>query len=848
MSSSFDDEEVWTKDLDELIREAVARYGDGNWIKVAQKLRIKHVTPEQCQNRWKTVLRDQTVKGPWTDEEDALLVALVDKYGPKKWSTIASFIKGRIGKQCRERWLNHLSPDVTKVPWKEEEDQILISTQQQLGNKWSLISKLLPGRSENAVKNRFNSIMGRNGMRRKKVASVVNRHLKKRELKLKHSGSHSPLMRPMASDSILFGDRNGKYELDQNMEVEQQQQQQQQHDLSSMNTHLHDHMSKSLSTSHSISTEISSTGEVNSNGEMMSGNHNGTGSSNSNSGNGSSTSRMPFFRARSHDSGSSLLLKQEDSMALHGMTMYNHVSPRNSLNDSMTASREVEVAPVVKRSPVSESLYHHRSLDLDSDVEWTPDWPLNPSIFGTSSSYSRNNSFDMRLAYNSSIARDPLFNSYQQEEKSLRNLDNFVLGHFGAHNSALPYDEDLLDDNLPMPYSDLPPMDMYGGGNKWTQASDHPNVGQYNSNSHAMAEDHVFRSDPTYLSQWVNESENSSYNYGQPLLPQYNRHNDYRFVDQESCSPHRLFGSNASYPNRGLFGPLGPINEMSHFLNDSSSDHQGMTNENRYFNQASLGNHDTIDNSSNDNRCNNSMNSNNNSNNNNNNSNMHNNNNKENMNSNYSSSFNSIHSFAATKSNDIHCNSNGNSGGSGGNSGSGNSGNSGSGNGIGSGGSSSSGGDSSSSSSGSSSVVGGNNNNNSSPLNDEYAMQQYNLKMNSLGAPSASSTGSTQPDPQEAYNSLYVKYLGYSDSEVSLPHIVRDKYLSNNTNNMNNMNTNSGNVMSCLSHDSYMQSLEPSSMKSNIGLPSTHSIVDVYGDVDCYRGVCLNTETNGVEF
>ena len=101
--------------------------------------------------------------------------SLVEKFGPKKWSTIASYINGRIGKQCRERWLNHLSPEVSKDVWTEEEDEILINAQIQMGNKWSYISKLLPGRSENAVKNRYNSIASRNGVRKKRLGTFVNR-------------------------------------------------------------------------------------------------------------------------------------------------------------------------------------------------------------------------------------------------------------------------------------------------------------------------------------------------------------------------------------------------------------------------------------------------------------------------------------------------------------------------------------------------------------------------------------------------------------------------------------------------------------------------------------------------
>ncbi|KAH9256620.1 hypothetical protein BASA81_005124 [Batrachochytrium salamandrivorans] len=101
-------------------------------------------------------------RGNWTKEEDQLLRDLVGQYGLKKWAVIATKLpSGRIGKQCRERWVNHLDVYVKKAPWTNEEDNVLIQGQKKLGNKWCAISKLLVGRPENAVKNRWNSIVNR---------------------------------------------------------------------------------------------------------------------------------------------------------------------------------------------------------------------------------------------------------------------------------------------------------------------------------------------------------------------------------------------------------------------------------------------------------------------------------------------------------------------------------------------------------------------------------------------------------------------------------------------------------------------------------------------------------------
>lgn len=71
-----------------------------------------------------------TIKGPWTDEEDELLRKLVEKYSPSKWSLIASHMENRNGKQCRERWLNHLSEGIRKGTWSESEEELLVDAHQ----------------------------------------------------------------------------------------------------------------------------------------------------------------------------------------------------------------------------------------------------------------------------------------------------------------------------------------------------------------------------------------------------------------------------------------------------------------------------------------------------------------------------------------------------------------------------------------------------------------------------------------------------------------------------------------------------------------------------------------------
>lgn len=144
----------WTKEEDDALRVAVHNHQEKNWKAIASQVPGRNHT--QCLQRWTKVLAPGLVKGHWSLEEDELLRKLVTN-DKKHWGDVAAKIPGRTSKQCRERWHNHLDPSIVRGAYTAEEDRIIIEAQARLGNRWSVIASMLPGRTEDAVKIRWKS-------------------------------------------------------------------------------------------------------------------------------------------------------------------------------------------------------------------------------------------------------------------------------------------------------------------------------------------------------------------------------------------------------------------------------------------------------------------------------------------------------------------------------------------------------------------------------------------------------------------------------------------------------------------------------------------------------------------
>ena len=149
---TFNSKNTWSIEEEKKLSELVNIFKN-NWSLISEQIR-QH-SPAQCRNHWNKILKNGNIKGPWSAQEDKLLMEWVKKNGAKNWTKCSEFVYGRSGKQCREHWNNSLNPVLKKGNWTSEEDFLIMFFYKKYNGSWKKIIYLFDGRTENSIKNRF---------------------------------------------------------------------------------------------------------------------------------------------------------------------------------------------------------------------------------------------------------------------------------------------------------------------------------------------------------------------------------------------------------------------------------------------------------------------------------------------------------------------------------------------------------------------------------------------------------------------------------------------------------------------------------------------------------------------
>lgn len=152
----------WSKQDDTRLSDIMKKFKNPkDWEPIAKAFGSGK-TPKECHERWIRYLKPGVRKGQWQDHEDAIVVEAVttSKEQPfTRWSDLAQRLPGRVGKQIRDRWVNHLNPNINHMPFTREDDLLLWDGHKKLGKRWVEISSKYfnSSRSENHIKNRWYS-------------------------------------------------------------------------------------------------------------------------------------------------------------------------------------------------------------------------------------------------------------------------------------------------------------------------------------------------------------------------------------------------------------------------------------------------------------------------------------------------------------------------------------------------------------------------------------------------------------------------------------------------------------------------------------------------------------------
>ncbi|KAI5336744.1 PREDICTED: mRNAion [Prunus dulcis] len=143
-------------------------------------------------------------KGAWTAEEDHKLAEVIEVHGAKRWKTIASKAGlNRCGKSCRLRWLNYLRPNIKRGNISDQEEDLILRLHKLLGNRWSLIAGRLPGRTDNEIKNYWNSHLSKRIIQKEKQSGAnPTRQMVSTDQKLSLAEHHQKVHIEMKEDSL----------------------------------------------------------------------------------------------------------------------------------------------------------------------------------------------------------------------------------------------------------------------------------------------------------------------------------------------------------------------------------------------------------------------------------------------------------------------------------------------------------------------------------------------------------------------------------------------------------------------------------------------------------------------